>query len=60
MRIVCEVRFCYDVEGGEVIDDHGDEFEYVDGDERSVFVVWFEEKCLTLDLLGEVDMPLEA
>ena len=39
MRIVCEVRFCNNVEGGKVVDYHGDEFEYVDGDELPVVVV---------------------
>ena len=60
MRIVREVGFCYHVEGGDVIDYYRDKLEYVDGDEHSVFVVWFEEKCPTLYLLGKVDMPPEA
>ena len=60
MRIVREVCFCNHVEGGNVIDDYRDKLKYVDGDECSVFVVWFEEKCPTLDLFGEVDMPPET
>ena len=60
MRIVREVGSCYHMEGGNVIDYYGDELDYVDGDELSVFIVRFEEKCPMLDLLGEVNMPPEA
>ena len=60
MRIVREAGFCYHVEGYNVIDYYRDKLSDVDGDERSVFVVWFEEKCPTLDLSGEVYMPPEA
>ena len=60
MRIVREVDFCYDVEGGKVIDYYRDKLKYVDGDEHSVFVVGFEKQCPALDLLGEVDVPPEA
>ena len=48
------------MEGGAVVDDDRDEFENVDGDERSVFVVGFKKKCAVLDLLGEIDVPPEA
>ena len=37
-----------------------DKLKDVDGDERSVFIVGFEYKFPTLDLLGEVNMPPEA
>ena len=60
MRIVREVGSCYHMEGGDVIDYYGDKLEYVDGDELSVFVVGFEEKCPALDLLGEVNVTPEA
>ena len=60
MRVFCEVGRCYHVEGGAVVDDDRDEFENVDRDERSVFVVGFEKKCAVLDLLGEVNGPPEA
>ena len=60
MRIVRGVGFCYHVEGGDVVDYYGDKLEDVYGDELSVFVVSFEKERPTLDLLGEVDVPLEA
>ena len=60
MRIVREVGSCYHMERGNVIDYYSDKLEDADGDELSVFVVSFEEKCPTLDRLGEVDMPPEA
>ena len=57
MRILREVGFCYHLEGGNVIDYHGDKLEDVDGDELSVFVVRFEEKCPTLncDILSDIN-----
>ena len=60
VRIVREVGSCYHMEACNVIDYYGDELKYVDGDELFVFAVRFEEKCPTLDLLGEVDEPPEA
>ena len=48
------------MEGGNIVDYYCDELEDVDGDESSVFVVGFEEKCPMLDLLGEVNVLPEA
>ena len=48
------------MEGGNVVDEYSDKLEDVDGDESSVFVVRFEQKCPMLDLLGEVNVPPEA
>ena len=48
------------MEVGAVVDDDRYKFENIDGDERSVLVVSFKEKCPFLDLLGEVDVPPEA
>ncbi len=48
------------MERGNVVDYNRDKVKDVDGDESSVFVVGFEHKCPTLDLLGEVNVPPEA
>ena len=39
------------MEGGNVVDFYHDKLKDVDGDESSVFVVGFEEKCPMLDLI---------
>ena len=43
MRIVREVGFCYHVEGVNIIDYYRDKLEDIDGDERSIVVVGFDE-----------------
>ena len=60
MWIVREVGGCYHMERGHVVYYYRDKLEDVDGDESSVFVVKFEEKCPMLDLLGEVNVTPEA
>ena len=51
--VISEVGGCYHMEGCHVVDYYCDELEDVDGDECSVFVVGFEQKCLMFDLLGK-------
>ena len=48
------------MKGGNIVVYYRDELKDVDGDESSVFVVRFEEKCPMLDLLGEVNVQSEA